>query len=361
MGGGRLAALRIALKLRLRRAVVAQRTAVCLILAAGLIAGGGSIAFATDPAATEPQRMADTRAAIARRASEGRPPKPLRDTDLAKDRFSTVDGPTAPPAQAIGGYSLGCIAGAAQLDADGPYHQAMRLSRNRRWGHPETIDFVSDLAELAVAGGLNGILVGDISQPRGGPMSSGHTSHQVGLDVDIWFRPAPAAPLSEAERESLEFQSVLNRAVTAVDPERFTPDIAALLREAAADPRVARIFVHPHIKTALCSMDWPDRAFLRRIRPWYGHDAHFHVRLKCPRGSERCRPQQPPPAGDGCGEGLAYWYTPAPWAPKKGAKPKGPLTVARMPSACQRLLEAPAYAAAPVPTGQPTPVPPNPQ
>lgn len=317
-----------------------------------------------EPAAAEPAaadtagRVAEDRAAIAERASEGRP---LRDTDLAKVRFSEAGGPTAPPAEAIGGYGLGCLAGAVQLASDGPHHQAMRLSRDRRWGHPETIAFVADLGEAAVAAGLNGILIGDISQPRGGPMITGHTSHQVGLDVDIWFRTAPPTPYSEAERESLAFQTMLNGAGTAVDPNLFTPQIAALVREAAADSRVARIFVHPHIKTALCAMEWPDRGFLRRIRPWYGHDAHFHVRLKCPRGSGRCRPQQPPPAGDGCGEGLAYWYTPAPWTPKKGAKPKAPLTVAGMPGACRRLLAAPSYAAAPVPTGQPTPVPPSPQ
>jgi hypothetical protein len=34
-----------------------------------------------------------------------------------------------------------------------------------------------------------GLYIGDISQPRGGPMTSGHASHQIGLDADIWMLP----------------------------------------------------------------------------------------------------------------------------------------------------------------------------
>ena len=38
-----------------------------------------------------------------------------------------------------------------------------------------------------------GFSVGDMSQPRGGPMVTGHSSHQIGLDVDIWLTPMPTA------------------------------------------------------------------------------------------------------------------------------------------------------------------------
>ena len=309
------------------------------------------------PVVSLPPAVADASTEIARKGQAAAKADPT----LAKTRFGAVTGPTSPPSRAIGRYGLGCLAGAAQLAADGPHHTAMRLTRNRRWGHPDTIAFVEDLAEAAALGGLNGILVGDISQPRGGPMLFGHSSHQVGLDVDIWFALRPDAPLAVEARETKPFESVLNTAGTAVDPGKFTPHIAALVREAASDPRVARVFVHPHIKKAMCDMSWPRRGFLRRIRPWYGHDEHFHVRLKCPGDSPRCAPQSAPPKGTGCGAQLHYWYTPAPWTPDPKAKPKPPLTVARMPLACQRLLEAPDYAAAPVPTGQPTPVPPRPQ
>ena len=291
------------------------------------------------------------------RADEGT----AADADLASRWFGAVAGPTAPPARALGGYSRGCLAGAVQLPEEGPHHSAMRPSRGRRWGHPLTIAFVEDLAAAAAGGGLNGVLVGDLGQARGGPLPFGHASHQIGLDVDIWFAARPDTPLSAEEREAKPFETVLNSAGTAVDPERFTPHVAALVREAAADPRVERVFVHPHIKKAMCAMSWPRRGFLRRIRPWYGHHEHFHVRLKCPSDSPDCTPQSPPPKGTGCGAQLEYWYTPAPWTPDPNAKPRPPLTLARMPAACRRLLDEPDYAAAPVPTGQPTPVPPSPQ
>ena len=74
---------------------------------------------------------------------------------------------------------------------DGPTWQAMRPSRNRRWGHPTMIALIEKLSRDAVADGWPGLLLGDISQPRGGPMLTGHASHQIGLDADIWFTPMP--------------------------------------------------------------------------------------------------------------------------------------------------------------------------
>src|SRR6516165_2279694 len=54
----------------------------------------------------------------------------------------------------------------------------------------ELIYFLEGLGtKVANAGTWRGLLVGDISQPRGGPMITGHDSHQVGLDADIWLTP----------------------------------------------------------------------------------------------------------------------------------------------------------------------------
>src|SRR4051812_2998488 len=58
----------------------------------------------------------------------------------------------------------------------------------RHYGHPDLIGFVGDLGRAAAAARLGTVAVGDMAQPRGGPMSSGHVSHQGGLDVDVWFR-----------------------------------------------------------------------------------------------------------------------------------------------------------------------------
>jgi penicillin-insensitive murein endopeptidase len=202
------------------------------------------------------------------------------------------------------------------------------------------IGFVRDLAAAAPEAGLRGILVGDLSQPRGGPMPYGHASHQTGLDVDVWFREMPEPRLSAEAREHYPFRSVLTAEKDAADPDRLTLAFRRLLAWAASDQRVERIFVHPIIKRAMCADGWEDRAFLSKIRPWYGHDAHFHVRLACPADSPDCRAQRPPPSDDGCGAALDWWFTPAPYKPDPGAKPRPPLTVARMPRLCRALIGA---------------------
>ncbi|WMS44067.1 penicillin-insensitive murein endopeptidase [Acuticoccus sp. MNP-M23] len=278
------------------------------------------------------------------------------DDDLAKFAFGREQTPSPQAPAAIGSYSRGCLAGAVALPADGPSFQAMRLSRNRRYGHPALVGFVKELAAAAPVLGLRGLLVGDLSQPRGGPMLSGHSSHQIGLDADIWFADMPEPRLSEEERETVPFLSMLNADSSAVAPEKFTAPFARLLRHAARDERVARIFVHPLLKRSLCAWETPtaDRAWLGKIRPWYGHYKHFHVRLDCPRGARWCRGQRPPPAGDGCGAPLDYWFTDAPYTPRPGARKKLPLTMARMPRACRNVLSA----VLPVPR-PPRPAPPD--
>jgi penicillin-insensitive murein endopeptidase len=112
----------------------------------------------------------------------------------------------------IGFYSRGCLAGAQQLPIDGPNWQVMRLSRNRNWGHPELVEFLKRFAAAATKNSnWPGILVGDMAQPRGGPMLTGHVSHQIGLDADIWLIPMPARVLSRSEREEMSSVEMVRR------------------------------------------------------------------------------------------------------------------------------------------------------
>ncbi|MEM7546965.1 MAG: penicillin-insensitive murein endopeptidase [Pseudomonadota bacterium] len=249
--------------------------------------------------------------------------------------------PTAPH----GSYAKGCLAGGQRLAETGPGWQAMRLSRNRNWGHPDLVAFVERLASEARQIGWEGILVGDLSQPRGGPMTSGHRSHQIGLDADIWMRPGYARELSRGEREEIGSFTVVRGDKRDVNGN-WTPAHGDVLRAAASDPAVARIFVNAAIKQQLCrDAAADDRDWLRKIRPWWGHDAHFHVRLSCPAGAEGCFDQAPPPSGDGCDETLAWWMSdealnpkPDPNAPAKPARRE--LTLADLPPACRGVLEA---------------------
>nr|WP_321458588.1 penicillin-insensitive murein endopeptidase [uncultured Cohaesibacter sp.] len=265
----------------------------------------------------------------------------------AKTLFGKQRLPANLQARSIGSYAKGCQAGAVALPVDGPAWQAMRLSRNRNWGQPVLVDFLEKLARDAKAyDGWNGLLVGDMSQPRGGPMSSGHASHQIGLDADIWLRPMPAQRFTVNQRETESAISMLKAGTRTVDPRKFTSAQFRLIKRAASTPGVERIFVHPGIKKALCDMAGSDRAWLRQVRPWYGHYYHFHVRLACPPGNSACKNQAPPPQGDGCGKELAWWLSDAPWTPKKPDPKKPPVkkrvvTLADLPDACRAVLEAP--------------------
>lgn len=260
--------------------------------------------------------------------------------EAAKRLFGDVVVPAPLEARSIGSYARGCLAGAVALPVDGAAWQVMRLSRNRNWGHPALVDFLERFAERGRAVGWPGLLVGDMSQPRGGPMITGHASHQLGLDADIWFMPMPDRTLSAGERETISAVSMVNMAERTLDRSKWTETRAKLVREAAKDPRVARIFVNPPIKKALCDWATGDRAWLGKVRPWYGHNYHFHVRVACPAGEAECRDQDPPPSGDGCGADLAWWLGPEPWKPSPPEKPRPPLTLADLPAACREVLVA---------------------
>lgn len=264
---------------------------------------------------------------------------------LAKDAFGAQRLPAATQAAAYGFYSKGCFAGGMAIATDGPNWQAMRLSRNRRWGHPEMIALLERFSREAAQDGWPGLLIGDVSQPRGGPMLSGHASHQIGLDADIWFLPMPNRRLSAGERENLDFVSMLQPNSLYVDDRKWTPAHARLLHRAASYPNVERILVHPGIKKKLCDTVGGDRSWLRKVRPFWGHDSHFHIRIGCPAGSPGCRTQDAVPREEGCDQSLAWWFTEEPWRPAKGpAKPKARdvLRLSSLPSACEAVLAAPA-------------------
>lgn len=266
------------------------------------------------------------------------PPGPAAaDAIPAKTLFGARMAPSAGAPQAHGSYAAGCLAGGRALPEAGAGWQAMRLSRNRNWGHPETLAFIERLGAHARAVGWPGVLIGDISQPRGGPMLDGHRSHQIGMDIDVWMRPAPDRSLTRVEREVMGSPSVVAADRRSMSPA-WTPGHAALLERAAGDPAVSRIFVNAAVKAELCRTAAGDRAWLRKIRPWWGHDHHFHVRLACPAGSPGCENQEPPPGGDGCDESLAWWFTEEALNPAPGPRPPEK-TLADLPRACRALVE----------------------
>ena len=219
----------------------------------------------------------------------------------AKELFGRKVLPAAMPTRVLGFYAHGCIAGAEGLPINGDTWQVMRLSRNRYWAHPDMVALVKRLANKAHKdAGWPGILIGDMSQPRGGPMFTGHASHQVGLDADIWLTPMPNRTLSRNEREEMSAVMMVRDDRLDIDPKVFTPGHLAVIRAAALEPTVQRIFVNAAIKKALCREAKGDRHWLSKVRPMYGHDYHFHIRIKCPPGSGECERQPDPAESEGC-------------------------------------------------------------
>ena len=253
-----------------------------------------------------------------------------------------VTRPSHTRAEVIGGPAAGCVAGAVTLPATGVGYQVMRLSRNRTYGHPSLINYLQNLGKTLDAQGLGVMLVGDLGQPRGGPTASLHRSHQNGLDVDIWYLMPEVARerrLNSHEIEHLAAPSVLSANRRKINYSRWTFSQGELLRFAAAPPEVERIFVHPVVKKELCDQVDHDRSWLRKIRPWWNHDDHLHVRLRCPPEDAHCTSQKPIPPGEGCDADLSWWLaavaTPAPKRPPP--PPPNPV----LPAACTAVLNAP--------------------
>jgi penicillin-insensitive murein endopeptidase len=174
-------------------------------------------------------------------------------------------------------------------------------------------------------------------------MLSGHRSHQIGLDIDIWMLPPNKLNLSRAQRESISSIS-LRRSNGAYVNGSWTRAHHEIIKAAAKDKRVARIFVFPGAKVQMCKDEKGNRAWLRKVRPWWGHHYHFHVRLNCPKGMRGCVDQAAPPSGDGCKDAEKWVHDilnpppPNPNAPKP--KPRRELVLADLPNQCAAVLRS---------------------
>jgi len=225
--------------------------------------------------------------------------------------WAAVKTPTNGPAASFGGYSAGCLQGAATLPLSGPGYELLHLGRHRGFGHPDLVAYIKRLGAAVKKKKLGMLLVGDMGQVRGGPTPTGHKSHQTGLDVDLGYafpdwalRRHPTA----VERETVMAPPVMDLAAGKLN-DRWGPRVASVLELAASDPVVDRIFVNPVIKRELCTHAQPSsQPWLRKLRPWWGHHDHFHVRLRCPAGNAECVSQEPLPPDDGCAK-LAWWFS----------------------------------------------------
>lgn len=265
-----------------------------------------------------------------------------REATAKRTVWSEAVAPSGGSASAIGSYTAGCVRGAKKLALSGTGYQVMRPKRKRYYGHPALLSVIQDLGATMLAAKHGPILVGDLGQAKGGPSPRGHASHQSGLDVDIWFwhpKVAEKRRLTRRERRRIPNHRV-------VDPKKlkytkyWSDDVPAMIFAAAADARVSRVLVNPLIKKRLCETKGIDRTLLRKIRPWYGHADHMHVRLHCPKGSKHCVPQDAVPEDDGCGD-LEWWLSPKARKDRKKGKKEYLSNVGAvplLPEQCQELV-----------------------
>ena len=317
---------------------------LAVAIVAGALAVNGCVAQAqtSAPATTAPTPPAN--ADQSKELSQAEKEKTLS----AKQLFGSVQLPSIGKAVSIGFYPRGCLSGGVEFPVNGATWQVMRLSRNRNWGHPNLIRFLEKFAPLAAkATGWNGILVGDLAQPRGGPSPSDHASHQTGLDVDIWFMPMPDRVLTKEERDTVQAISLVSDDWKHLNTETWTPQHVEFIKTAAQQPEVQRVLVNAVIKKELCRVEAKKKphAWLAKVRPWYKHHDHIHVRLKCPSDSPNCKAQDPVSGDDGCGsKELDRWLTDKVLHPSIGApgKPAKPMMLSALPPACKTVLESPA-------------------
>ncbi len=203
--------------------------------------------------------------------------------------------------EAIGSYSAGSLKHAVAFPKAGRGFQMIRRRRERYYGHANTLAWLTQFGQALSDAGLRPVLVGDVAKRTGGRVRRDHASHQNGLDIDIWFEnPRSFDREGDQDPPSLVYKHRVNN--------RFGARHLLLLELAARSPQVNRIFVNYAIKRALCDLTVGDRSWLYKIRPWWGHDAHFHVRLSCPKDSPQCISQEPlDPKNETCGDEVEWF------------------------------------------------------
>jgi penicillin-insensitive murein DD-endopeptidase len=265
-------------------------------------------------------------------------PKPALDNPWGRVTSAYESHP-----ESIGSYSAGCLKGAVSMPPDGVGFRVMHPARRRYYGHPQLIDFIKRLGKEVSDQKLGVLLLGDLGQARGGPMPTGHASHQIGLDVDIWYwEPDFFAErtLTLDERENLNSVNMIDTATQKTDYTKWQERNTRILELASENDLVERIFVNPVIKRDLCQTV-KDHRWLRKLRPWWGHDDHFHVRLRCPEENPSCTKQDPIAEGDGCDKDLNWWFGPEALAKAKEHLAPGPGVLPKLPEACAEVIAHP--------------------
>ena len=261
-------------------------------------------------------------------------------SEYASEIFYKIRTESNSSSESIGSYSKGCLSGGMYLPSHAEYYDVLRPSRNRFWGHPDLIEFIELTSEQIFNKFGNGLLIGDLSMPRGGPMPYGHKSHQNGLDVDIYYEKKPDFQMDRFKLETYNPKSLLSPNQREINYKLWTEYQYDLLKITSKNDRVARVFVNPLIKNEICkiAIKKGDTDWLNKIRPWGGHYKHFHVRLTCPEGSNDCINQAPIKQSDGCGNEIQSWLQKDKVFESNSTKIKKWMLLSELPNSCKNII-----------------------
>lgn len=244
--------------------------------------------------------------------------------------------------ESVGTYNNGCMIYPSELPQNGEGYRSPRFSRRHNFANPEMLKFIDDLSYRVKEKYGKQILVSDISKNNGGPIPFLHSSHQTGLDADIWYRLYdPQQNLTQDDLENLQPVNMVSKDWKNIS-EFWSVDNEDILRTAAQDSKVDRIFVNPVIKKQFCSK-YKNEPWQAKIRPWWRHNEHFHVRLKCPANSPECEMKGDPIKGSGCDGTLDWWFSEEAKLPKTKKEAEGKITeeeiFSRLPERCKEVLK----------------------
>ncbi|MDX1949745.1 MAG: penicillin-insensitive murein endopeptidase [Rickettsiales bacterium] len=244
--------------------------------------------------------------------------------------------------ESIGTHNNGCMLYSAELSKNSQDYKLPRVERGHNYGHPEMVELLEDYSYRVKQMTGKELLIADISKKNGGPVFMLHSSHQTGLDADIWFTLYDAKQnLSSEDIKTLQPLNMADEKGKSVS-SFWGSNQEDILKLFAQNDKVDRIFVNYNIKNYYCSK-FKNEDWQKKIRPWWGHNEHFHIRLKCPKNSEECISKGQEIKNDGCGSELAWWFSDEAKQPKSKKEAEAKLTeeqiLERLPNRCKEILK----------------------
>ncbi len=257
--------------------------------------------------------------------------------------WARIEKPLPGVSQSIGRPNGGCLIGAQELDLSGNTWELMRPQKRRNFAHPELIEILKQLGAHIQSKSVTKtekLLIGDLSQAAGGPLPFGDSSHQTGLDAEIWWMRLSHFPyvLDKENREKLEAKSILHADGLSLNSywDVLTQEMLLWL---ASRGEVQAVYVNAAIKKKLC-LEMSFHPGHNKIFADFGHEKSFRLRLLCPENSKYCTNLWEDASANSCNDDdLEQWFRPEILALNKKKSLDGKQKVfSSLPKACLRKI-----------------------